>query len=40
LIGEIDRAYRGKIEMLRDARDRRLAAIVKALEEAREDGGR
>jgi 3-hydroxyacyl-CoA dehydrogenase len=31
----IERAYRGKLDQLRDARDRRLSAILKALEEAR-----
>ena len=38
LIGEINRAYAGKIGMLREARDRRLAAIVKALEQSRSGG--
>lgn len=32
----IERAYRGKLEQLRESRDRRLSAILKALEEARE----
>jgi 3-hydroxyacyl-CoA dehydrogenase len=32
----IERAYRGKLEQLRDARDRRLSAILKGLEESRE----
>lgn len=40
LIGEIDRAYKGKIGMLREVRDRRLAAIVRALEGARASGER
>jgi 3-hydroxyacyl-CoA dehydrogenase len=35
LIAAIEREYSGKIEMLRGARDRRLAAILKALEQAR-----
>jgi 3-hydroxyacyl-CoA dehydrogenase len=35
LIQAIERAYKGKIEFLREARDRRLSAILKALEQAR-----
>ncbi len=35
LIQSIERAYRGKVDMLREARDRRLSAILKALEQAR-----
>jgi len=35
LIAAIEKEYAGKIEMLRGARDRRLAAILKALEQAR-----
>jgi 3-hydroxyacyl-CoA dehydrogenase len=35
LISAIEKEYEGKIEMLRGARDRRLAAILKALEQAR-----
>ncbi|HET9385003.1 MAG TPA: 3-hydroxyacyl-CoA dehydrogenase NAD-binding domain-containing protein [Gemmatimonadales bacterium] len=35
LIGATERAYKGKIEFLRDARDRRLSAILKALEQSR-----
>jgi carnitine 3-dehydrogenase len=35
LIAAIERAYEGKIEMLRGARDRRLGAILRALELAR-----
>lgn len=31
----IERAYKGKIEFLREARDRRLSAILKSLEQAR-----
>ena len=31
----IERAYAGKVEMLREARDRRLSAILRALEQAR-----
>ena len=33
----IERAYKGKIESLRDARDRRLSALLRALEQARTD---
>lgn len=32
----IERAYRGKLDQLRDARDRRLSAILRGLEESRE----
>ena len=35
LIAAIEKAYEGKIVMLRDARDRRLGAILRALEQAR-----
>lgn len=35
LIQAIERAYKGKVEFLREARDRRLNAILKALEQAR-----
>jgi 3-hydroxyacyl-CoA dehydrogenase len=35
LIGSIERSYKGKVEFLREARDRRLSAILKALEQAR-----
>jgi len=35
LIQSIERAYKGKIEFLREARDRRLSAILKSLEQAR-----
>lgn len=35
LIQAIEKAYSGKVEMLREARDRRLAAILRALEQAR-----
>ncbi|MGH7672921.1 MAG: 3-hydroxyacyl-CoA dehydrogenase family protein, partial [Gemmatimonadales bacterium] len=31
----IEKAYAGKVEMLREARDRRLSAILRALEQAR-----
>jgi len=34
----IERAYAGKVDMLRQARDRRLSAILKALEQARSVG--
>lgn len=37
LIGSIEKAYKGKVEFLREARDRRLSAILKALEQARTD---
>ena len=33
----IERAYRGKVDRLREARDRRLSAILRALEQARSD---
>ena len=39
LIGSIEKAYKGKIEFLREARDRRLSAILRALEEARAPSG-
>ncbi|MFN2571802.1 MAG: 3-hydroxyacyl-CoA dehydrogenase family protein [Gemmatimonadales bacterium] len=39
LIGSIERAYKGKVEFLREARDRRLSAILKALEQARAPSG-
>ncbi len=35
LIQAIERAYKGKVEFLREARDRRLNAILRALEQAR-----
>lgn len=35
LVQAIEKAYSGKVEMLRGARDRRLSAILKALEQAR-----
>ena len=35
LIQSIERAYRGKIPELREARDRRLSAILRALEQSR-----
>ncbi len=35
LIAAIEKAYEGKVEMLRGARDRRLGAILRALEQAR-----
>ncbi len=35
LLTAVDQAYRGKIPQLREARDRRLAAILKALEDSR-----
>jgi 3-hydroxybutyryl-CoA dehydrogenase len=35
LIHSIERAYDGKVDALREARDRRLSAILRALEEAR-----
>jgi len=34
----IEKAYSGKVDMLRQARDRRLSAILKALEQARVSG--
>jgi 3-hydroxyacyl-CoA dehydrogenase len=39
LIQSIERAYKGKVEFLREARDRRLNAILKALEQARAPSG-
>ena len=35
LIQSIEKSYKGKVEFLREARDRRLSAILKALEQAR-----
>jgi len=35
LTGAIERAYKGKVEFLREARDRRLSAILRALEQSR-----
>ncbi|HEU5260634.1 MAG TPA: 3-hydroxyacyl-CoA dehydrogenase family protein [Gemmatimonadales bacterium] len=35
LIHSVDRAYKGRVDSLRDARDRRLSAILRALEQAR-----
>lgn len=35
LIQSIEKAYKGKVEFLREARDRRLSAILRALEQAR-----
>lgn len=35
LIQAIEKSYKGKVEFLREARDRRLSAILKALEQAR-----
>jgi 3-hydroxyacyl-CoA dehydrogenase len=35
LIQSIEKAYKGRVEFLREARDRRLSAILKALEQAR-----
>jgi hypothetical protein len=35
LTGQIERAYGGKLDVIREARDRRLAAILEALEQAR-----
>jgi 3-hydroxybutyryl-CoA dehydrogenase len=35
LVQATEKAYKGKIELLREARDRRLSAILKALEQAR-----
>ena len=34
----IEKAYAGKVEMLREARDRRLSAILRALEQSRASG--
>jgi 3-hydroxyacyl-CoA dehydrogenase len=39
LIGSIEKSYKGKIEFLREARDRRLSAILMALEQARAPSG-
>ena len=39
LIQSIERAYKGKVEFLREARDRRLNAILRALEQARAPSG-
>ena len=39
LIQSIEKAYKGKVEFLREARDRRLSAILKALEQARAPSG-
>jgi len=39
LIQGIERAYKGKVEFLREARDRRLNAILRALEQARAPSG-
>ena len=39
LIHAIERAYKGKVEFLREARDRRLNAILRALEQARAPSG-
>ena len=39
LIQSIEKAYKGKIEFLREARDRRLSAILRALEQARAPSG-
>jgi 3-hydroxyacyl-CoA dehydrogenase len=38
LIQSIERSYKGKIEFLREARDRRLSAILRALEQSRAAG--
>src|SRR4029077_5511768 len=35
LVQVIEQAYKGKVDFLRDARDRRLSAMLKALEQAR-----
>ena len=35
LTHSVERAYKGKVEELREARDRRLSAILRALEQAR-----
>lgn len=35
LIAAIEKAYEGKVDMLREARDRRLGALLRALEQAR-----
>ena len=39
LTQSIEKAYKGRIEFLREARDRRLSAILKALEQARAPSG-
>ena len=39
LIQSIEKSYKGKVEFLREARDRRLSAILKALEQARTPSG-
>jgi len=39
LVQSIERAYKGKVEFLREARDRRLSAILRALEQARAPSG-
>ena len=39
LIQSIEKAYKGKVEFLREARDRRLSAILRALEQARAPSG-
>ena len=39
LIGSIEKSYKGKVEFLREARDRRLSAILMALEQARAPSG-
>ena len=39
LIQSIEKSYKGKIEFLREARDRRLSAILRALEQARAPSG-
>jgi hypothetical protein len=40
LIQGIERSYKGQLEHIRAARDRRLAAILKGLEEVRERQGK
>jgi hypothetical protein len=37
LIQLVERTYKGKVDMLRQARDRRLNAMLKALDDARAD---
>ena len=37
MIGHIERAYQGKLDTIREARDRRLAAILKGIEDVRSD---
>ncbi|MBI4502788.1 MAG: 3-hydroxyacyl-CoA dehydrogenase family protein [Gemmatimonadetes bacterium] len=37
LVGAIERAYEGQVEQLRTARDRRLAGILRGLEQARQE---